>query len=1578
MARRAAQPRSRALIVSPTVRVVLHGRLRKQFGPEFRLGVTTPTAAIRALTALKPGFREALAEGQYRVRRGKFRKGIDLPPEGLILRLTPGGEMHIIPVAKGAKSGMGLGKIIAGGVLLGAAFLTAGLSSAGFATTIFGSFTAGNLALAGGALLLSGIISVLSPQPKTYRQEQSWIIQGLSNAVSQGVPVPICYGAIRVGSIVISIGYTAADYTPEYYVPPRPEDYPASYGGLTPWGIATILSGSSDDMTAGTGSTSVGPGTSAPTTIPYPKATGGGGSGKGGPVAGGTVIENDTLFSNATVQIIDVLGEGPIGGLQNGGQSIYFDGTPLQADDNTFNFFGVTWIICLGYPDQDPVPGFPASQNSAEINLQVKQATPIVQRITGVAATAAQVTMEIPAAYSVDQHTGDVSTVQIQYMIECRPSQLAEPGFTGSWVTMVQVNLAAAKASSPYQKSHRFDLDTSNDADTWDIRVTRITPDSDDTTYLQNDTYWQLLDTIVDHQLMYSNTAYIALQIDSQAFGGTSIPTRTYDIFGRTIAVPANYSIAGPSTDDANARTYATTGVGTSGGTWDLASWQLLPSDNPAFILFDLLLNSRYGVGLNQAALEGVKSELYVIAQYADAMISDGFGGQETRYSVNVSINTQDDAYRVIQLVASAMRAMTYWGAGQVFVSADMPLSVAKLANQTNVVDGDFEYSGTSLKTRPNLVRVSYLDSTNRYLQTVEPVSNAQDIAVRGVVPTDVVGWGVTTRGRAHRLGAWIMYTAAYQTETVTYKGGFYHLDTRPGMIVGISDPAYAGTRMGGRLRSGTIPVGQNLIASSVAPTFEVTSPNLVSGTSGVEALVAGVQVYVHTSESTTLDCGHIGITAAAGTYYVSCYVWIAVATGITSVSLATNATIDPSERIILSSDGRALTDPDGSVVSFSTDSPPSNVANLGILGGWQRLSFVAILSASGTLTAQLDIAGTGTGQEVYSTAWSIDPTGLNPFIATQGSVPVVQQLLLDSLFVEDGSSAYTVSVVMPDGTTDNNVPITGFVNSGTSPAYTIVQLSEPLSQVPSANAEWIITSTLLAPRQFQVLSAGEQQEGIYTITAVNYNIDKFAIVEEGLNFVAPVYSNLPALLVAALPAPTNISVMDYITGVGVTQQIVVTVSFTTPTDPRIGSYQIYASATGFYMVYSSQVGALDITGLQAGLSFTFGVRSVAAGGQTSAWTVSDPITIDGSIAAPIAPTGLTALGGTRQMSVNWIAIPNRRDILQYDIYRGSTAEAGPGAGATLLASVTATSYLDGDTVNLAPNTTWYYWVQAIAMGTPTVPGAFAGPAAGTTTLLIADDLAEGILTAASFAAGLQAVQIIANLNTITDISGVAVPIGGFVVNQVDSQLYIRVTEGTSGALGDLGDYLYAINLAATAGQIVTAQLSANSVTTATLAAGAVTAAQIAVGTLTANLLASTFQLTESAQIGTAVIQSANIADLTVGTSNIADSAISDVGDAIGDGTASVTLTTPGTPCIILGILLQNNSFPSSDTFTLSRDGTTLQSYTPQLIDSGSDPWPIPVLYLDSPSSGSHTWTLSTTHGYTGADVTLIVISLKK
>lgn len=210
--------------------IILHGRLRHQFAGPYRWAVASPAEAIRALCYQLPGFQQAISQGHYRVVRGHPKRGLVLDEKLLDFRLGEA-PLHIMPVTVGKKRG-GAGKIILGSLLLVTAFaLTGGLgagvagalgagSGMGWGASVFGGgllgfITPSTLASMGIGMVLTGVTSLLAPQPRPrpiVDQNPSYLFSGPANSTEQGVAIPLVYGRAYVGSVVISAGIKSEDF----------------------------------------------------------------------------------------------------------------------------------------------------------------------------------------------------------------------------------------------------------------------------------------------------------------------------------------------------------------------------------------------------------------------------------------------------------------------------------------------------------------------------------------------------------------------------------------------------------------------------------------------------------------------------------------------------------------------------------------------------------------------------------------------------------------------------------------------------------------------------------------------------------------------------------------------------------------------------------------------------------------------------------------------------------------------------------------------------------------------------------------------------------------------------------------------------------------------------------------------------------------------------------------------------------------------------------------------------------------------------------------------------------------------
>jgi predicted phage tail protein len=504
------------------------------------------------------------------------------------------------------------------------------------------------------------------------------------------------------------------------------------------------------------------------------------GSASGGSAssAASTSMAN-TLRSRARARLLELISEGPIEGLVAGPKSIYFDQTPVQAQDNSYNFNNVEWEQHYGLADEGWFNGNSTVETPVSVETQVKISSgPVVRTVSTGNADAVRVMVRIPSLYRIDDN-GSVKATSLSYAIDVQPNG-------GVYSTALTVNIDNEKTSSPYQRAHRIPL-PQNGAP-WNIRVRRITADSTEDK-LQNDLFWESYTILVEGKFIYPHSAIVSLEVNAEDMG-SSIPSRFFHVKGLKVQVPSNYN--------PTSRVY----TGTWNGTFNVA-W----TNNPAWIFYDLITNNRYGLGEFIDSTKVDKWALYTIAQYCDELVPTGFKDgngdptYEPRYTFNGVINTREEAFTVLRQIATAWRGMSYWAAGQVFPTADMPEDPVKLVTPANVIDGRFEYSSSSLKSRHSVAIVQWNDPDDFYKPAVEVVIDDEMLKKFGWREKGVAYVGCTSRGLARRYGKWLLDVEKNETETVTYTASFDHADARPGKIIQVSDPAKSQIRLGGRLK---------------------------------------------------------------------------------------------------------------------------------------------------------------------------------------------------------------------------------------------------------------------------------------------------------------------------------------------------------------------------------------------------------------------------------------------------------------------------------------------------------------------------------------------------------------------------------------------------------------------------------------------------------------------------------------------------------------------------------------------------------------------------------------------------------
>ena len=486
--------------------------------------------------------------------------------------------------------------------------------------------------------------------------------------------------------------------------------------------------------------------------------------GKGGGGGHTPVEAKETSRSKQLVKIVEVISEGEVEGLADGMKSVYFDNTPVQNKDGSYNFNNVQLEGRVGSQVQDVIAGFNTSEKEVSVGTQVRKNLPITRTVTDSKVSRLRLTIGVQSLFSQAEN-GDTNGTTVELVITI-----------GSQSYPVSIS---GKYSAQYLQQHTFD---NLPQVPFTVKVERVTEDSK-SQRLQNNTVWSSYTEIIDTEFTYPNTALIGVKFDSEYF--SNIPARTYDLLGLRVKVPSNY--------DTRTRKYT--------GMWD-GTFKTDWTDNPAWILYDVVTSKRYGLGNRLGEFGADKWTLYQVSQYCDQLVPDGFGGQEPRFTCNAWLTEQRSAYDVINDICSIFRAIPVWNGQQLTVVMDRPSDPVWTYTNANVSKDGFSYTFSAKKARHNAIQVEYADKDNGYEKAIEYVSDDESIRRNGLNVKKITAFGCTSRGQAHRTGLWLLQTEKLETKTVSFVVGAEGLMHVPGDIIKVADTYYAGTNVGGRVLS--------------------------------------------------------------------------------------------------------------------------------------------------------------------------------------------------------------------------------------------------------------------------------------------------------------------------------------------------------------------------------------------------------------------------------------------------------------------------------------------------------------------------------------------------------------------------------------------------------------------------------------------------------------------------------------------------------------------------------------------------------------------------------------------------------
>ena len=514
-------------------------------------------------------------------------------------------------------------------------------------------------------------------------------------------------------------------------------------------------------------------------------------------------VTDDVLASKQFLTLVELLGEGVIEGFATASKEghtqgtqnylnaslkdVFLNGTPvLIASANSlspistdFNFPNVSFEERFGTSDQTAIQGISDIETENSVGVAVTKASSVSRSITNTSVNAVRVTLGFPSLQKFEDD-GDINGAEVAINIQT----IENDGTT----TTVITDTVKGRTASTYFRDYKINF-ASGTSFPVTIRVNRTTDDSTDVK-LQNSSIWSSFTEIINEQRAYANSAHVAIRFDAETF--KTIPKRMYKVRGTKIKIPHNGTV---QTD--GSISYS----GTFNGTFKTdKEW----TNDPAWILYDLLTTSKgFGDQIDTSQLDVFS--FYSASVYCAEQVDDGSGNNTTepRFSCNVVIQNQKQAYNLINDLCSVMRVMPFYSAGTISITQDRPTDPSYLFNLSNVTEEGFTYSSSAKNSKVTVVNVGYFDNETQQIE-YETVEDTALQAKYGSVTKNLRGFATTSRGQASRLGKWFLYTQSNEAEVVTFTTTLESgTIVRPGAVINIADPLRAGVRRGGRIKTG-------------------------------------------------------------------------------------------------------------------------------------------------------------------------------------------------------------------------------------------------------------------------------------------------------------------------------------------------------------------------------------------------------------------------------------------------------------------------------------------------------------------------------------------------------------------------------------------------------------------------------------------------------------------------------------------------------------------------------------------------------------------------------------------------------
>ena len=160
----------------------------------------------------------------------------------------------------------------------------------------------------------------------------------------------------------------------------------------------------------------------------------------------------------------------------------------------------------------------------------------------------------------------------------------------------------------------------------------------------------------------------------------------------------------------------------------------------------------------------------------------------EPRFSANIYINDATEGLKILTDLSSVFRGIFYFKNGLLNLNSDVEKPTSYVFTNSNVKDGFFNYTSSNLESSFSVAKVSYLDKKDNFKDKVVYIEDANLIKKYGLIEKEILGFGITSKYQAERIGKWFLTTGKLESQTVTFTTGIEATLLKIGDIVRVAD----------------------------------------------------------------------------------------------------------------------------------------------------------------------------------------------------------------------------------------------------------------------------------------------------------------------------------------------------------------------------------------------------------------------------------------------------------------------------------------------------------------------------------------------------------------------------------------------------------------------------------------------------------------------------------------------------------------------------------------------------------------------------------------------------------------------